>query len=108
MGYGFLDYTMGPGGPTPVRGQARHYAAGSFQALAAQQLHLSQNAALDDGGTCNGDSGGPNLLGAGDAETDVVVSITSTGDTHCKATNVTFRLDTPVVRAFLGRYVQLP
>lgn len=108
VGYGFLGFTMGPGGPTPVRGQVRHYAVGSFNALTPDQLHLSQNAALGDGGTCNGDSGGPNFLGAGDAETNILVALTSTGETYCKATNVTYRLDTETAREFLANYVALP
>ena len=108
VGYGFLGFTMGPGGPTRVRGQVRHYAVGSFNALTPPQLHLSQNAALDDGGTCNGDSGGPNFLGAGEGETPIIAGLTSTGETYCKATNVTYRLDTQEARQFLGQYVTLP
>ena len=108
VGYGFLGFSQGPGGMTRIRGQSRHYAVGSFNALTAERLHLSQNAALEDGGTCNGDSGGPNFLGAGPAETDVIAGVTSTGDTYCKATNVTYRIDTQTARSFLGRYVALP
>jgi hypothetical protein len=108
VGYGFLGFDMGPGGPTRVRGQARHYSVGSFNALAPEQLHLSQNGARDDGGTCNGDSGGPNFLGAGEGETRIIAGLTSTGDTYCKATNVTYRLDTETARQFLGQFVTLP
>lgn len=108
VGYGFLGFSYGSGSPTPVRGQSRHFAVGSFDALSPDQLHLSQNSALDDGGTCNGDSGGPNFLGAGEGETLVIAGLTSTGDTYCKATNVTYRLDTEAARRFLGRYVSLP
>ena len=61
-----------------------------------------------DGGTCYGDSGGPNVLGAGDSETDIVAAITITGDFMCRATNVDYRLDTPSARAFLAQYVALP
>ncbi len=108
VGYGFLGYTTEPGGLTRVRGQVRHYSVGSFNALAPDQLHISQNEALDDGGTCNGDSGGPNFLGAGEQETLVIAGLTSTGDTYCKATNVTYRVDTESARTFLGQYVPLP
>jgi len=108
VGYGFLGFSYGSGSPTPVRGQSRHFAVGSFDALTPDRLHLSQKAALDDGGTCNGDSGGPNFLGAGEGETLVIAGLTSTGDTYCKATNVTYRLDTEAARQFLGRYVPLP
>lgn len=108
VGYGFLGFSYGSGSPSPIRGQSRHVAVGSFNALSPTQLHLSQNSALDDGGTCNGDSGGPNFLGAGEGETLVIAGLTSTGDTHCKATNVIYRLDTEDARQFLGRYVSLP
>jgi hypothetical protein len=77
-------------------------------ALNKNWLRLSMNPALGDGGTCYGDSGGPNFLGAGDTETKMIVGITSTGDTVCRATNVTYRVDTPSARAFLGLYVALP
>jgi hypothetical protein len=66
------------------------------------------NPAHGDGGTCYGDSGGPNFLGAGADETDIVAGTTITGDYMCKATNVDYRVDTPSARAFLGNYVSLP
>jgi hypothetical protein len=61
-----------------------------------------------EGGTCYGDSGGPNFLGAGQTETNIVAGTTVAGDTPCKATNVDYRLDTPSARAFLGQFVTLP
>jgi hypothetical protein len=66
------------------------------------------NPALGDGGTCYGDSGGPNFLGAGATETTIVAGTTITGDSMCRATNVNYRMDTPSARAFLGQYVPLP
>jgi hypothetical protein len=108
VGYGFIGFSQGPAGQTPIRGQIRHYAVGSFNALTPERLRLSQNPALDDGGTCNGDSGGPNFLGAGEGETRIIAGLTSTGDAYCNATNVTYRLDTENVRQFLGQYVSLP
>ena len=53
-------------------------------------------------------TGGPNFLGAGDSETDIVAAVTVTGDFMCRATNVDHRLDTSSARAFLGQYVTLP
>jgi len=67
-----------------------------------------QNPSTGNGGTCYGDSGGPNFLGAGANETNIVAATTITGDTPCRSTNVDYRLDTPSARAFLGQYVKLP
>jgi secreted trypsin-like serine protease len=69
---------------------------------------LAQTQATGDGGTCNGDSGGPEFLGAGATETPIQVSVTVTGDVQCHATNVDYRLDTPQARAFLGQFVTSP
>jgi Trypsin len=73
----------------------------TFKSVDRTYLRLSQH--NGSGGTCYGDSGGPNFLGAavsGD-ETNIIASTTITGDTWCKATNVTLRLDTDSVRKFL-------
>jgi hypothetical protein len=61
-----------------------------------------------DGGTCYGDSGGPNFLGAGADETNIVAGTTITGDSMCRATNVDYRMDTPSARGFLRQFVALP
>jgi hypothetical protein len=66
------------------------------------------NAAKGDGGTCYGDSGGPNFLGAGSTETPIVAATTITGDAVCRSTNVVYRLDAPGAREFLARFVTLP
>lgn len=109
VGYGDTEFVNGPGGKETTHVQARNYAVGSFDALTPQALHLSQNSATGDGGTCNGDSGGPNFIGAADIdETTIIAGTTSTGDTYCEATNVTQRVDIPSVRAFLKDYVILP
>jgi hypothetical protein len=62
-------------------------------------LRLSQNSARGNGGTCYGDSGGPNFLGAGSTETDFIAGITITGDSLCKSTHVIYRFDTESARA---------
>ena len=36
------------------------------------------------------------------------MSITVTGDTVCKATDVTYRVDTPVARDFLDEFIAVP
>lgn len=66
------------------------------------------NPARGDGGTFYGDSGGPNFLGAGADETNIVAAITVTGDFMCRSTNVVYRLDTESARTFLSQFVTLP
>ncbi len=108
VGYG--DYAGVPQvqkPPYPNDGY-RRFAVGTFNALSPGYLRLTQNAATGDGGTCDGDSGGPNFFGAGSTETNVIAAITTTGDTLCNATNVDYRLDIPEARIFLGQYVPVP
>jgi hypothetical protein len=59
-----------------------------------------------DGGTCFGDSGGPNFF-THDGE-PLIAAITIKGDAVCRATNVVYRLDTESAREFLARFVTLP
>jgi secreted trypsin-like serine protease len=64
-------------------------------------LLLSNNAST--GGTCFGDSGGPNYLGA----TNVVAAVTSFGlNGTCGGTGGVFRMDRSDVLAFVGKYLK--
>jgi hypothetical protein len=108
VGYGTVRETRRGGFDSILGNTERRVAVQGFLALRPAWLTLSMNEATGDGGTCYGDSGGPHFLGAGAGETDVVVSITVTGDAVCKATDLTYRLDTPSARAFLGGFVELP
>ncbi len=107
VGYGGLEMLPAPGGHTKTYPDARYYAVSSLNATNPAWLRLSQNPATGDGGTCYGDSGGPNFWGAGTDETTVIAGITITGDAVCRATNVIYRLDTPSARDFLGNFVHL-
>ena len=69
-------------------------------------LLLSMNPNTGSGGTCYGDSGGPHFIDSIDP--NLQVSLTVTGDAVCKATDLTFRLDTPEAREFLSEFVTLP
>jgi Trypsin len=86
----------------------RYVASGGLNSVTKSWLRISMNASHGDGGTCYGDSGGPNFLGAGATETNIIAGTTVTGDTPCKATNVDYRLDTASARSFLGQFVTLP
>ncbi len=94
----------GSGRPTQAAPLVREQATASLTSSTSTWLRMSQNDAQGWGGTCKGDSGGPNFLGT----SDLLAAVTITGDTYCKATNVAYRLDTPSARRFLGRFVVLP
>jgi secreted trypsin-like serine protease len=108
VGYGVHEATYGGGPPSFPFDGARWQAVSTFRSIENAWLHLSQNRSTGDGGTCYGDSGGPNFLGAGASETSVVAAITVTGDAQCRATNVAYRLDTRSARAFLDDFVAVP
>ena len=108
VGYGAQAVSSGKGGKTFTYTDVRFVASGTLNSVTPSFLRISQNASHGDGGTCYGDSGGPNFLGAGSSETNIVAATTITGDTACRSTNVDFRLDTPSARAFLAGYVPIP
>jgi secreted trypsin-like serine protease len=108
VGYGGQEPINQPGGPVIAYLDTREYVTGSLNSINPAWLRLSQNIHTGDGGTCYGDSGGPNFLGASRTETNIVAGTTITGDSLCKATNVIYRLDTDSARSFLSRFVKLP
>jgi V8-like Glu-specific endopeptidase len=108
VGYGGQEPVNQPGGPVIGYLDTREYSTGTLNAVGPSYLRISQNPATGNGGTCYGDSGGPNFLGAGATETNIIAGTTITGDSLCKSTNVTYRLDTVSARAFLGQFVTLP
>jgi V8-like Glu-specific endopeptidase len=108
VGYGAQSVTSGAGGKTFHYADVRYFGTGTLNTLTGTWLKISGNPSHGDSNTCYGDSGGPNFLGAGASETNIVAGTTITGDTPCRSTNVDYRLDTPNARAFLGRYVTLP
>jgi hypothetical protein len=108
VGYGVQNRVVGGGVPyfqdlNPI---PRMFSFSTFNALNPGYIRYSQNPATGDGGTCFGDSGGPQFLTYNDVR--LIVSITITGDSVCRATNVAYRLDTTAARSFLAPYVTLP
>jgi hypothetical protein len=104
VGYGAYEVTNDPGGHAYLYDDVRMVATGTLNSTNKTWLRISMNPATGNGGTCYGDSGGPNFLGS----TGIVAATTITGDAVCRSTNVDYRLDTPSARAFLGQYVALP
>lgn len=67
--------------------------------LADYNLQANGNAA-GDGGTCNGDSGGPVFLGASSSRT--VAAVTSFGASrYCHGSDYAYRVDRPEVQAWI-------
>lgn len=106
VGYGSLEPVNGPGGKTYTYTDVRGTSSGTLNSLQSSWLRLSQNPSTGNGGTCFGDSGGPNYLGG--ATSHLLVATTITGDSVCRSTNVDYRLDSAVARAFLAGFVALP
>jgi hypothetical protein len=108
VGYGVQNRVVGGGTPffqdtNPI---PRMFSFSTFNALNPHYIRYSQNPATGDGGACFGDSGGPQFLDVDGTQT--IISITITGDAVCRATNVSYRLDTESARSFLAPYVALP
>lgn len=102
VGYGVQNRVVGGGVPffqdlNPI---PRMFSFSSFNSLNGGYLRLSQNASTGNGGTCFGDSGGPNFLTVDGHQ--LIVAITITGDTVCRSTNVDYRVDTVSAQAFLA------
>src|SRR3954451_10598684 len=108
VGYGGQAVNQGGGPKTFSYADVRYAASGTLNSLNPSWLRISMNPSHGDGGTCYGDSGGPNFLGAGATETNIVAGTTISGDTFCRSTNVDYRMDTQSARAFLAPYVALP
>jgi hypothetical protein len=101
-GYGLQNRVVGGGIPffqdlNPI---PRMFSFSSFNSLNGGYLRLSQNPSTGNGGTCFGDSGGPNFLTVNGKQ--LIVAITITGDSVCRSTNVDYRLDTVSAQGFLS------
>ena len=104
VGYGAHQVTNGPGGHRYLYDDVRMVATGTLNSTNKPWLRISMNPSVGNGGTCYGDSGGPNFLDT----TDIVAATTITGDAVCRATNVDYRMDTASAQAFLSQFVTLP
>lgn len=108
VGYGTIRDTNRTGFQAILDNLDRNRVEQGFLSLTPAWLTLPMTASTGNGGTCYGDSGGPHFIHMDGVETDIVASITVTGDAPCKATDKTYRMDTESARSFLGQYVDLP
>jgi hypothetical protein len=98
VGYGGTVEDWPP--PDIIYEDERQVAVSEYVALVPAQLHLSQHAVFDIGGTCFGDSGGPVFWTEEDG-TEILVGITSWGDAQCVATGFYYRVDIPETLSFI-------
>jgi hypothetical protein len=105
VGYGVIP-VWEPAGPTTFEFDGvRRSGTSIITGLGKAQVYYSQNRGIGTGsGLCFGDSGSPQF----DHGTLLVLSVTSGGNGQCNANNVNYRVDTPLARAFLGRFLALP
>ena len=104
VGYGAYEVTNQPGGHRYLYNDVRGVATGTLYSISPSWLRISMNPATGNGGTCYGDSGGPNFIGT----SNVIAATTITGDAVCRSTNTVYRLDTTSARNFLRQFVVLP
>ncbi len=102
VGYGLQNRVVGGGVPyfqdmNPI---PRMYSFSSFNSLNGGYIRLSQNPSTGNGGTCFGDSGGPNFFNLNGQQ--ILAATTITGDSVCRSTNVDYRLDTVAAQGFLS------
>ena len=102
VGYGVQNRVVGGGVPffQDINPIPRMFSFSSFNSLNGGYMRLSQNQSTGNGGTCFGDSGGPNFMTLNGQQR--IVSITITGDSVCRSTNVVYRLDTVSAQGFLA------
>lgn len=108
VGYGTIRDSKKTGWQGILDNLDRNRVEQGFQSLTKAWLTLNMRESNDNGGGCFGDSGGPHFIHLNGEETDIVASITVTGDSVCKATDKTYRMDSESARNFLDEFVDLP
>ena len=106
VGYGVQDELRGGGPPVWTGLRNRLYAPGALVSgnfvHSDQFMKLSLNPGGGTGGTCFGDSGGPDLLGG----TDTVLAVNSyVTNSNCSGVGYSFRVDTPSVLAWVNSFL---
>lgn len=104
IGYGISE-RIGANGRDFTSAGTRRIAQETFASLGSGWLRLRT---IEGADICNGDSGGPSLLGASNLVAGITSIEWSLSGGECRSMPWYQRLDTPSARAFLGQYVTLP
>jgi hypothetical protein len=106
VGYGADALLRGRPGIEWGAAGIRRVSTSPFLNLSPSYLKLLQNNnATGEGGVCYDDSGGPKFIPG--TNTIVATNFANT-DPYCRTVSLSYRLDTPEARAFLGQFVTLP
>lgn len=106
VGYGVQQRAVGGGPPVWLGTLTRYFAPSQLVAsndrLSSEFLKLTANPAQGKGGTCFGDSGGPDLQGG----TNVVLGVNSfVTNGNCSGVTYSQRIDLPAILAFINSFL---
>jgi hypothetical protein len=106
VGYGVQGFVRGGGQPEQVFLFTRYYAPSQLIAANFQQsdeyIKLTANPAKGKGGTCFGDSGGPDLLGG----TNTILAVNSyVTNGNCAGVTYSNRIDLPYALQFIESFM---
>ena len=106
VGYGVQQRAVGGGPPVWLGTLTRYYAPSQLVAsndrISDMFLKLTANPAKGKGGTCFGDSGGPDLLGG----TNIVLGVNSfVTNGNCAGVTYSERVDLPAILAFIESFL---
>jgi len=106
VGYGVQGFVRGGGQPQQVFLFTRYYAptilVQSNHVHSDEFIKLQANPSKGTGGTCFGDSGGPDLLGG----TNIVLAVNSYGtNSNCAGVTYSNRIDLPEILEFIESFL---
>ena len=105
VGYGVQGFTRGGGKPGQVFLFTRYFAPSllkqSNNRSSVEFIKLTANPAQGKGGTCFGDSGGPDILSG----TDTILAVNSyVTNTNCAGVTYSNRVDLPDILSFIASF----
>jgi len=104
VGYGIQHFARGGGPPQPDAFLTRFFAPATLiqsnHTMSDEFIRVSSDPSKGTGGTCNGDSGGPALLG----NTRVILAVTSFGIATCTGVGYYYRIDTVQALSFINQF----